>query len=91
MARNDWVLQVLADILQLPVERPHVTETTALGAAFCAALGSGMIADVSAIERAWKPDRRFTPKMTAAERDRRYAGWQDAVRRIRHGSTQDRK
>ena len=85
MARNDWVLQFLADILQLPVERPHVTETTALGAAFCAALGSGMIPDVAAIEQAWKPDRRFEPMMTAAERDRRYAGWQDAVRRIRHG------
>jgi glycerol kinase len=91
MARNDWVLQFLADILQLPVERPHVTETTALGAAFCAALGSGMIADVAAIEAAWKPDRRFVPKMTAAERDRRYAGWQDAVRRIRHETHQDRK
>jgi glycerol kinase len=91
MARNDWVLQFLADILQLPVERPHVTETTALGAAFCAALGAGMIPDVAAIEAAWKPDRRFNPKMTAAERDRRYAGWQDAVRRIRHGSNQDRK
>ncbi|HVT52552.1 MAG TPA: glycerol kinase GlpK [Dongiaceae bacterium] len=91
MARNDWVLQFLADILQLPVERPHVTETTALGAAFCAALGAGMIPDVAAIEAAWKPDRRFHPKMTAAERDRRYAGWQDAVRRIRHGPNQDRK
>jgi glycerol kinase len=90
MARNDWVLQFLADILQLPVERPRVTETTALGAAFCAALGSGMIADVAAIEAAWKPDRRFMPKMTAAERDRRYAGWQDAVRRIRH-TNQDKK
>jgi glycerol kinase len=86
MARNDWVLQFLADILQLPVERPHVTETTALGAAFCAGLGSGMIADVAAIEKTWRPDRRFEPKMPAAERDRRYAGWQDAVRRIRHGA-----
>ena len=47
--------------------------------------------DVAAIEQAWKPDRRFTPKMTAAERDRRYAGWQDAVRRIRHGPNQDKK
>jgi glycerol kinase len=87
MARNDWVLQFLADILQLPVERPHVTETTALGAAFCAALGSGMMPDVAAIERSWRSDRRFEPKMTPAERDRRYAGWQDAVRRIRRGSS----
>jgi glycerol kinase len=91
MARNDWVLQFLADILQLPIERPHVTETTALGAALCAALGAGMIPDVAAIEKSWRPDRRFMPKMTAAERDRRYAGWQDAVRRIRHSSGQDRK
>ena len=91
MARNDWVLQFLADILQLPVERPHVTETTALGAAFCAGLGSGMIPDVAAIERTWRPDRRFEPKMTAAERDRRYAGWQDAVRRVRNAAQQSGK
>jgi len=91
MARNDWVLQFLADILQLPVERPHVTETTALGAAFCAGLGTGMIADVGAIEAAWRPDRRFEPKMSSAERDRRYAGWQDAVRRIRQGAKQGAK
>ena len=91
MARNDWVLQFLADILQLPVERPHVTETTALGAAFCAALGRGMIPDVAAIEKSWRPDRRFEPKMTAAERDRRYAGWQDAVRRVRHAAQQSGK
>jgi glycerol kinase len=90
MARNDWVLQFLADILQLPVERPHVTETTALGAAFCAGLGAGMIANVAAIEKLWRPDRRFEPKMAAAERDKRYAGWQDAVRRISH-EHQERK
>jgi glycerol kinase len=87
MARNDWVLQFLADILQLPVERPKITETTALGAALCAGLGSGMITDVAAIEKSWAGDRRFEPRMTAAERDRRYAGWRDAVRRVSNGNT----
>jgi glycerol kinase len=86
MARNDWVLQFLADILQLPVERPKITETTALGAAFCAGLGAGIITDVGAIEKSWAGDRRFEPRMTAAERDRRYAGWRDAVRRISNGN-----
>jgi glycerol kinase len=42
---------------------------------------------VAAIEQTWRADRRFEPKMTEAERDRRYAGWQDAVRRIRHSAT----
>jgi glycerol kinase len=83
MARNDWTMQFLADVLQLPVERPEVTETTALGAAFCAALGAGLLPDIAAIEASWAGDRQFHPDMAGETRDRLYAGWQDAVKRIR--------
>jgi len=87
MARNDWTMQFLADVLQLPVERPKVTETTALGAAFCAALGAGLLPDIAAIEASWAGDRRFEPAMAGDTRDRLYAGWQDAVKRIRRGGS----
>jgi glycerol kinase len=87
MARNDWTMQFLADVLQLPVERPKVTETTALGAAFCAGLGAGLLPDIADIEASWTGDRQFQPEMAGETRDRLYAGWQDAVKRIRRGGS----
>jgi glycerol kinase len=83
MVANDWLLQMLADILGVAVERPVVAETTALGAAYLAGLNQGLFADLSAVAAQWQCDARFEPRMAAAERDARYEGWQDAVSRVR--------
>jgi len=83
MVANDWMLQMLADILGVAVERPVVAETTALGAAYLAGLNQGLFADLDAVAAQWQSDARFEPRMAASERDARYAGWQDAVGRTR--------
>ena len=83
MVANDWLCQFLADILDRPVERPVVTETTALGAAYLAGLAVGLYPSLEAIGQAWQRDRRFEPKMAASDRQRLLAGWQDAVARVR--------
>ncbi len=83
LTRNDWAMQFLADMLAIPVERPEITETTALGAAYLAGLQSDVYADASEVAENWARDRLFEPNMTADERDSRYAGWRDAVRRTR--------
>ena len=82
MVANDWVLQFLADILGCAVERPVVTETTALGAACLAGLKSGFYDGTDGIARTWASSGLFEPQMAAEERERRYTGWQDAVRRV---------
>jgi glycerol kinase len=89
MVANDWVLQCLADTLDCAVERPMVNETTALGAASLAGLKSGFYAGLEDIAAAWKAAGRFEPAMAAAERERRYAGWLDAVARVRSGGRPD--
>ena len=81
MAANDWLGQFLADMLQLPVERPQNLETTALGAAFLAGLATGLWDGLPAIERTWKQRDRFTPAMPTMRRERLIAGWRDAVSR----------
>ena len=83
MSANDWLMQFLADILDLPVERPVVTETTALGAAYLAGLQAGIFASTADIAQRWRRDRLFEPKMKAEERERLYAGWLEAVARVR--------
>jgi glycerol kinase len=85
MVANDWMLQMLSDILGVAVERPVVPETTALGAAYLAGLNQGLFADLEAVAAQWQCDARFEPQMAAEERDERYAGWQDAVARVRTG------
>jgi glycerol kinase len=86
MARNDWLMQFLADILDLPVARPTVTETTALGAAYLAGLGSGIYASTSEIAGRWQCERDFAPDMDAGTRDTLCAGWRDAVGRVISGA-----
>lgn len=81
MTASDWGMQFLADILGAPVDRPTVSETTALGAAWLAGMKAGVYPDAETFARTWALDRRFEPRLAAAERDARYAGWQDAVRR----------
>ncbi len=83
MVVNDWLAQDLADLLQLPVVRPRTVETTALGAAFLAGLQAGVYSSLTDIARLWQAERRFVPQMPAARADSLYAGWQDAVRRVR--------
>jgi glycerol kinase len=87
MANSDWTMQRLADILDAPVDRPTVTETTALGAANLAAIGAGLVPDLAALSAGWKRERRFTPAMPAHERQRKRALWRDAVRRTLSGTT----
>lgn len=82
MVKNDFVCQWLADILQIPVERPVVIETTALGAAYCAGLGVGLYHGLEDISNAWALDKRFEPKMEAKKANSLYQGWQEAVRQI---------
>ena len=83
MTANDWLMQFLADILDLPVERPTVTETSALGAARLAALGAGLASSPHALSEGWRLDRRFEPAMPASLRERLLAGWDDAVARVK--------
>lgn len=82
MAVNDWVMQFLADILNVTVDRPAVTETTALGAAYLAGLQTGVFSGLDDIARLWSCERRFQPDMRPALRESLYAGWLDAVDRI---------
>jgi len=86
MVENDWLMQFLADILDISIERPQVTETTALGAAMLAGLGAGLYASLDDIAVQWHLDRDFKPEITAAERETLLSGWQDAVSRTLSGS-----
>ncbi|MEO0822466.1 MAG: glycerol kinase GlpK [Pseudomonadota bacterium] len=81
MTASDWTMQFLADILGAPVDRPRIAETTALGAAWLAGSKAGLYPGAAEFAKAWALERRFEPAMEAAERDRRYAGWADAVSR----------
>jgi glycerol kinase len=82
LSRNDLAMQLVADLVEIPVERPEVTETTALGAAFLAGLATGVYGSLEEIEDRWRCDRRWEPSMPAAERERRLERWRDAVRRV---------
>jgi glycerol kinase len=82
-AANGFLMQFQADMLDVPVDRPRVVETTAMGAAFLAGLATGFWRDQDALEKARRIDRRFKPRMKAAERDALYQGWQAAVARVR--------
>ncbi len=83
MIANDWAMQFLADILDLAVERPMTAETTALGAAMLAGMQVGLMKGPLVLAQRWRSHSRFEPRMSAAERSRRYDGWRDAVRRTR--------
>ena len=79
MAASDWAMQFLSDIIGAPVDRPVVTETTALGAAFLAGMQAGVTGRPEEFAKSWKLDRRFAPAMDAATRDAKYARWGRAV------------
>jgi glycerol kinase len=83
MVVNDALMQRLADTVGVAVERPTVTETTALGAAFLAGFKAGLFPSLDSIGESWALDRAFAPGEDLASRDRRYTGWRAAVQRVR--------
>ena len=82
-AANDLLMQIQADVLGVPVVRPSMTETTALGAAYLAGLATGFWSDLDDLRSQWREDRRFEPNIGASERDARYAQWKEAVERAK--------
>ncbi|MCB1759990.1 MAG: glycerol kinase GlpK [Gammaproteobacteria bacterium] len=83
MVANDWLLQFLADVIDIPVARPEVTETTALGAAYLAGLHQGLFDSLADIAGHWRRQALFTPAMDGARRSMLLAGWDRAVARAR--------
>ncbi|MFA5898420.1 MAG: glycerol kinase GlpK [Hyphomicrobium sp.] len=81
MAACDWTMQRLADILDVPVDRPTVLETTALGAAYLAGLQAGLYPEPELFAERWALDRRFVPAISPSDRERLLASWHDAVGR----------
>jgi glycerol kinase len=82
MTASDWTMQFLADILDAPVDRPVVLETTALGAAYLAGLQAGLLPKPEVFAKTWKRQKRFVPKMDAEIRGLKLAGWVEAVRKL---------
>ncbi|QIG47251.1 glycerol kinase GlpK [Nordella sp. HKS 07] len=82
MVASDWTMQFLSDILDAPVDRPKVLETTAVGAAYLAGLAQGLCPAPEEFAKSWQLERRFAPKMDPQLRDEKYAGWQDAMRKL---------
>ena len=76
---NNFLMQFQSDILNVPVERPEVSETTALGAAYLAGLAVGFWKDQAEVKDQWKLDKRFEPNMDESHREALYKGWQHAV------------
>ncbi len=86
---NNFLMQFQSDILGVPVDRPKVTETTAMGAAFLAGLAVGFWKDKAEIAAKWNVDRSFQPTMSAEDRNKKYKGWQKAVERSRDWEESD--
>jgi glycerol kinase len=87
-SKNNLLMQIQADFLGIPVIRPSVTETTALGAAYMAGLALGFWSDTAQISSQWLVDRRFEPHLSEAERLAKLARWHQAVERAK-GWAQD--
>ncbi len=83
MVANAWFLQFLADILDLPVERPMNVESTVLGAAYLAAYQLGLVDSADELSSLWRRDALFAPAMAAGQRERLLEGWRNAVNRVR--------
>jgi glycerol kinase len=87
MVGNNWLMQFLADLLDVAVERPMITETTALGAAYLAGLQAGFVPSLDAAGQCWREERCFRPAMEGTTRTRLYEGWCRAVARITENTT----
>jgi glycerol kinase len=81
MVASDWTMQRLADILDAPVDRPTVLETTALGAAWLAGSHAGVWPAMEKFAQSWALDQRFEPQMDEKQRRAKLRGWRDAVSR----------
>jgi glycerol kinase len=81
MVASDWTMQRLADILDAPVDRPVILETTALGAAWLAGSKAGVWPDRAGFAKSWKCNRRFEPEMDEKTRAAKLKGWRSAVKR----------
>jgi glycerol kinase len=82
MTASDWTMQRLADLLDAPVDRPMIQETTALGAAYLAGLQAGVYPALEKFADNWRLERRFKPTMSQATRERKLAGWARAVKGV---------
>lgn len=81
MAASNWTMQMLSDLVELPVDRPKNLETTALGAAYLAGMQVGFYPPMDEFSESWQSESQFNSKMKAEHRARKLAGWKDAVRR----------
>jgi glycerol kinase len=88
-AANDLLMQFQADLLGVPVVRPKVLETTALGAAYLAGLTVDLWKSRDELAAHWKVERRFEPRMDAREREQRMSRWREAVTRARNWAKVD--
>jgi glycerol kinase len=82
MAASNFAMQRLADLLAAPVDRPVIRETTALGAAYLAGHQAGILPEPKRFADSWRLERRFVPSMPTSTREKKLAGWRDAVRRL---------
>lgn len=83
MVSNDWVVQRLSDMCGQTCERPQVTETTALGAAYLAGIAAGVYESLDEVAELWESEQIFESQMGELDRERRYQGWKNAVARVR--------
>lgn len=86
MVANNWLLEFMASILNVRVERPTIIETTALGAAYLAGLQVGIYDSLESISHQWQRNASFEPAMTEQSRQQLLQGWQQAIDRVRTGS-----
>jgi glycerol kinase len=82
MVHNDWLVQYLSDILDLPIDRPRVMETTALGVAYLVALKAGIYGSLEEVAQNWQAQASFSPDMSCEARETHLAGWKKAVTKV---------
>ena len=82
MSANSWMCGYLSDVLDMPVLRPEILETTALGAAYLAGLGAGLYDGLEAVSEHWTAEREFTPTLSAETRETRLADWSKYVQKL---------
>ena len=84
MVVNDWLMQFLADVLDVRIQRPGITETTALGAAVLAGLQVGVYQGLDNVRALWQQQREFVPDIAPQQQAKLYQGWLDAITRVRN-------
>ncbi len=82
MVASDWTMQFLANILNAPIDRPTILETTALGAAWLAGMKAGIYPDMEEFSKSWKLQQRFQPKMEEAVREEKYSNWKRSIKSV---------